>query len=86
MVASEKLSVPLQELVLYFDQLAACVKAELCDVGAVTSMMASQGRGFFRTYYPYICYLRKESNDQTVARDFELVFNSGSLGKQYCTP
>jgi hypothetical protein len=84
MVNDDSLASPIQELVLFFEQLANCVSLQLCERDAVNSMLAGQAQEFLHQYFPYVCYLRNEWNDPSVARQLEQVFNPGSLGKNYC--
>jgi len=84
MVTSEELALPIQEMVLFFEQLANCVTLRLCEQDAVNSMLAAQAQEFLHQYFPYICYLREQWNDPSIASQLERVFNPGSVGKNYC--
>lgn len=84
MITAEELSLPIQEMTLFFEQLANCVKLTLCEPDAVNSMLAVQAQEFMRQYYPYICYLRKEWSDPSIAQELERIFNPKSVGKNYC--
>jgi len=84
MVTDDGLAAPIQELVLFFEQLANCVSLELCQRDAVNSMLAGQAQEFLHQYFPYVCYLRNEWNDPSIAHQLEQVFNPESIGRNYC--
>jgi hypothetical protein len=84
MVTADELALPIQETVLFFEQLANCVTLKLCESDAVNSMLAGQAQEFLHQYYPYVCHLRQEWNDPAIARQLEQVFNAQSMGKDIC--
>lgn len=84
MVTADELALPIQETILFFEQLANCVTLKLCEPDAVNSMLAVQAQEFLHQYYPYICHLRQEWNDPSIARQLEQVFNAASIGKNIC--
>jgi hypothetical protein len=85
MIVEGGLAVPIQETILFFEELAHCVTLDLCDGDAVSSMLSRQGREFFRQHYPYVCHLRKQWNDDSIAAELEAFFNPVSVGRA-CVP
>jgi hypothetical protein len=81
MVASSKASGSVHEMILFYEQLANCVNANVCDRPTVTSMLTRQGQIFFRQHYPYICHLRSEWRDPSIGHQLETFFNPTSVGK-----
>jgi hypothetical protein len=84
MVNENSLAIPIQEELLYFEQLAQCVKLDLCDRDVARSMLYRPAKEFLNQYYPYVCALRKEWNDPTTAAGLE-EFVRGETGKDACS-
>ena len=50
----------------FFEEVAICVERELCDHEVIQSFFTNEVRGFFNSFYPYVCSLRKQWKNNTV--------------------
>jgi phosphate/sulfate permease len=64
----------------FLEGFAVCVESALCDESMARSFVGPYGRGFFRTYYPYICKLRKTRNDESIGAKLERFYSGTSTG------
>ena len=85
-VSADSLQLPIQEQLLYFEQLNECVRLGLCDDGVARTTLGLRAREFFRQFYPYICALRSDWNDPTIGAALEAFGRSGPRTVDVCAP
>jgi hypothetical protein len=71
-VEDESLSGALEQLFTFYEQILLCRKMELCEAELADNFFDTDGRAFLRTFYPYICHIRREWNNPT---QYEQVVN-----------
>ena len=68
-------------LIDYYDAVATCASTKLCDSDTLKSLLGRDGTRFFHQFSPYICELRTQWRDPTIALATEKYFNPDALGK-----
>jgi hypothetical protein len=75
MIDREKISASVDEMLLYFGEVANCVHLGLCDAETVNSLLMNRGTEFVHQYVPYVCRLRSTWHDPTIGSDVVNFFN-----------
>ena len=70
LIAEDDLSSSLEQILTFYEQIILCRELNLCDSSVAEEFFDTDGRGFVRTYYPYVCQLRNQWNNP---RQFERV-------------
>ena len=65
-VEEDGLSAPLEQLFTYYEQVLLCREMELCDETVLENFFDNDAGSYSRTFYPYICALRKDWNNPDV--------------------
>lgn len=63
------------------EEISLCVNKSLCDGETVQLFFLREGRGFVRTWMPYICKLRRDWNMPEFESQAERYFNPSAAGK-----
>jgi len=50
----------------FFEEAAICVERELCDREVIQSFFINDAKSLFNSFYPYVCQLRKQWENNTV--------------------
>lgn len=50
----------------FYEEIAICVERELCDSDVIESFFINDARALFNAYFPYVCALRKDWNNDQV--------------------
>ena len=65
-VEEDALSAPLEQLFTFYEQVILCREMELCDETVLANFLDNDAGSYSRTFYPYICTLRKDWNNPDV--------------------
>jgi hypothetical protein len=84
LVRIDSLQLPIQEQLMYFEQVTECVRLQLCDSGVATAALQQRAREFFNQFYPYICALRADWQDPTIGEALERFVRSRSPLADVC--
>lgn len=63
LVNEDDLAGPLEQLFTFYEQIILCRELALCEEEVAQQFFDNDARGFVRSYYPYICFIRKEWNN-----------------------
>ena len=77
-VEKDVLSKELDDILLILEDVAICVRANVCDYDSAIAFFFDYGRDFFRTYYPYICKERENWSNQSIGMMLEKFYNPSS--------
>lgn len=66
LVKQDVLTEHLKHIFTFYEQLVYCVEMELCDRDVADMFFETEAKSLIRTYYPYICYIRKEWHNTEV--------------------
>nr|ABB79944.1 hypothetical protein [uncultured bacterium pES01019D12] len=58
-VTEDAISAPLEQLFTFYEQVLLCHEMELCDETVLANFFDNDAGSYSRTFYPYICTLRK---------------------------
>jgi hypothetical protein len=50
----------------FYEEIAICVERELCDREVIMSFFGNDAKSLFNSFYPYVCSLRRQWNNNTV--------------------
>jgi len=50
----------------FYEEIVICVERELCDREVIISFFSNDAKGLFNSFYPYVCSLRRQWNNDTV--------------------
>ncbi|HEX5717035.1 MAG TPA: hypothetical protein VF179_12800 [Thermoanaerobaculia bacterium] len=79
--SEQSLYTPFQLTLGFLDEGVVCAKQGLCDEEVIRANLTEFGRGFVRSYTPYICYLRHVWNDPSIGKRAEEFYNPGAAGE-----
>ena len=66
LVKQDTLTEHLKHIFTFYEQLVYCVEMELCDREVADMFFETEAKSLIRTFYPYICHIRKEWYDTEV--------------------
>jgi hypothetical protein len=75
----------ISDMIEFYDQLAVCVDAGLCDEDLARTYFGTEAYGFFSNAYPFVCRERHTWNDPNYARQSAL-FAMGNGLDAACRP
>jgi hypothetical protein len=78
--SKESLETPFRLTLGFLEDGIVCSRQGLCDEAVVRANLADFGRGFIRTYTPYLCYLRHVWNDPSIGKRAEEFYNPTARG------
>jgi hypothetical protein len=81
LIVNEELFTEVRYVMDFFERVATCVNANICDKVIIDNFFSEEGRALFRIYYPYVCSLRNKWKDNSRWSNVEVYFNPGSVGK-----
>ena len=65
-IKQSNLSSSLEQVFTFYEQALLCRAMELCDETVLNSFFDNDARSYTRSFYPYICTLRKDWNNPSV--------------------
>ncbi|SNX59303.1 protein of unknown function [Nitrosomonas ureae] len=77
MVSKESISQEIINILNFYERVAICVEAQLCDKEVIDNFFLNDGRTFFNKFYPYICALRNQWQDNKLWFKPETYFKPG---------
>ena len=70
LVESEKLAFDLRRVMYFFERLAVCVDAGICDRVVTYRLLGEQALSIRNNYYPYLVFIRNKTEDEQYFCDF----------------
>jgi hypothetical protein len=87
MVGDKQLGAKIDEMLAFFEQLAVCVKHNLCDSPTAQELFQGPAREFFNQFYPHFCSVRRRWKDEEHAARLEaFVYPAQPSRQDACDP
>jgi hypothetical protein len=77
-VQEDALSISLEQLFTFYEQVLLCREMELCDETVLLNFLDNDAGSYSRTFYPYICTVRKDWNNPEVYSRVVTYYMGGS--------
>jgi len=81
LIAKKALYTEIDYVMNFYERTVTCVNDNICDEDIVAKFFLNNGRVFIRKYYPYVCSIRQNSNDNSIWSNAEAYFNPEGVGK-----
>ncbi len=63
LIEKDDLFASLEQILTFYEQIILCRELLLCDPAIAEQFFDTDGRAFIRTFYPYVCTIRKQWNN-----------------------
>lgn len=80
-VNDSNLSRDIEKILRFYQETAICVGANICDEETTRSFFQADAVPFFSTFYPYVCFQRKQWKDEKTWEKLQLFYRLNSIGK-----